>query len=139
VPGLAQRAVTAFHVSLVRCSRWRLGTRLVGMRVVLLTTTGRRSGARRTVPLTYMEDAGDLILIASNGGAPAHPAWYGNLVANPDVELELDGRRVRARAETVTDPAERARLWERVIEIHSGYAGYQHKTGREIPIVRLSI
>ncbi len=106
------------------------------MPVLLLTTTGRRSGRRRTVPLTYLEDARNLVLVASYGGSPTHPAWFLNLEANPEVEVQIGRERRTMRARRGT-PEERARLWPRVVEAYDGYASYQRRTCREIPLAIL--
>ena len=91
----------------------------------------------RTIPLLYVDDAGDYVLIASNGGAELHPAWYLNLQAQPDATVEIDGRTVPVHATDVVDPDDRARLWKRANEGYSGYDGYATKTDRTIPVVRL--
>ncbi|MGN6605739.1 MAG: nitroreductase family deazaflavin-dependent oxidoreductase [Jatrophihabitans sp.] len=114
---------------------WRVGS---GLRqpapVCLLTTTGRKTGRPRTVPLVYFEDDGDIVFIASQGGRAENPMWYGNLVANPEVEIEI-GRDKRAyRARTATG-AERARLWRRAVAVYADYDNYQSLTEREIPVV----
>jgi deazaflavin-dependent oxidoreductase (nitroreductase family) len=101
---------------------------------VLLTTTGRTSGAERTTPLTVVPDGDRLILIASNGGAPKHPDWYLNLSANPRVRIQR-GATVRAMRARTAQPHERQALWDRAVAVYSGYAGYQRKTEREIPVV----
>src|SRR5437764_14438205 len=97
------RARTAFSVlnrGLYRMSGGRIGGRMKGAPILLLTTTGRRSGKRRTLPLLYIEDGDRLAVIASKGGAPEHPAWYRNLTADPQVEVEVGRRRRRMRART---------------------------------------
>jgi deazaflavin-dependent oxidoreductase (nitroreductase family) len=104
--------------------------------VLLLTTTGRKSGKHRTTPLLYLEDAGRYVVIASVGGAPKHPAWYLNLLANPAATIEV-GRRKLAVSATTALAEERARLWPLVVEMYAGYDGYQAKTTREIPLVIL--
>lgn len=105
------------------------------MPVVELHTTGRTSGERRSAMLTApVHDDGRYVLVASKGGDPRHPSWYLNLVADPEVELTIDGRTVPMHARTAT-PAERAELWPRITREYRGYAGYQRKTTREIPVV----
>jgi len=103
---------------------------------LLLTTTGRKSGEKYIFPLFYGEDNGRYLVIASKGGAPEHPGWYRNILANPEVEVQVGTRKVRARARTVTGP-DRARLWEKALEFWPPYADYQKKTDREIPVVLL--
>jgi deazaflavin-dependent oxidoreductase (nitroreductase family) len=125
------------HVRIYRLTGGRLGGKIVGQPVVLLTTTGRKTGKARTVPLGSFEDGGDRFIVASAAGSPTHPAWYNNLVANPEVTIQLGPRTYRARAETVTGE-ERARLWKMIVATAPGFADYQKKAGaREIPVVRL--
>lgn len=129
------RMMSRTHRALLAISRGRLGARVGAMPVVELHTIGRSSGARRTVVLTApIHDDGRYVLVASKGGDPRHPAWYLNLVAHPDVELTVDGRTIPMRARTA-DAVERARLWPRITRAYDGYAGYQRKTAREIPVV----
>jgi deazaflavin-dependent oxidoreductase (nitroreductase family) len=107
------------------------------MPVLLLTTAGRKTGRRRTTPLTYLDDVDRLVLVASYGGAPRHPSWYLNLTAQPEVEVTRGRRTVRMQARTAT-PDERAELWPRVTSRYRGYAAYQERTTREIPLVILT-
>ena len=108
-----------------------------GRRLLLLTTTGAKSGRPLTIPLAFTEDGDRLLVAASKGGHPAHPAWYHNLVANPDVEVELGQERFRARATPVASGEERRRLYDRHSEDKPGFLDYEKKTSREIPIVIL--
>ncbi len=104
---------------------------------LLLTTTGRKSVEKFIFPLFYGEDNGSYIIVASKGGAPDHPGWYKNLLANPEVEVQVGTRKTRARARTVTGP-DRARLWAKALEFWPPYADYQLKVpNREIPVVLL--
>lgn len=103
---------------------------------LLLTTTGRKSGARYIFPLFYGSDGGAYFVIASKGGAPEHPGWYRNILANPEVALQVGTKHLKARARTATGE-ERARLWEKSLEFWPPYADYQKKTDREIPVVVL--
>ncbi|HEU5008903.1 MAG TPA: nitroreductase family deazaflavin-dependent oxidoreductase [Jatrophihabitantaceae bacterium] len=115
--------------------KWHVGSALRnGVPVCLLTTTGRKSGQPRTVPLLHMADGENVILVASQGGLPTNPAWYHNLRANPDVTVQLGRTTRRMRARTA-DAAERARLWPRLLEVYADYASYQTWTDREIPVV----
>jgi deazaflavin-dependent oxidoreductase (nitroreductase family) len=107
-----------------------------GRPVLLLTTTGAHSGEPRLAPLVYTRDGDHYVIIASKGGAPTHPAWYHNLVANPVVTVEADGETFTARAR-VTEGAERARLWERHATINPSFRDYQARTTRVIPVVVL--
>ena len=130
--------VSRIHVALYRLSGGRVGARIGrGLPVLLLTTTGRKSGKRRTTPLLYVEDDYRHVVVASVGGAPKHPAWYLNLRADPRATIDVGGRTLAVSAETA-GPEERARLWRRVTAMYPTYDAYQAKTSREIPIVILT-
>jgi len=103
---------------------------------LLLVTRGRKSGKALTLPLIYGESGGSYVVIASKGGAPAHPAWYLNLVDAPDVSVQVGAKRFEARARTATG-AERERLWKQLVAIFAPYESYQKSTPREIPVVVL--
>ncbi len=103
---------------------------------LLLTTTGRKSGDKFIFPLFYGTIGDSYIIVASKGGAPEHPGWYRNILADPNVEVQVGTRTFKARARTVTGE-ERARLWEKSLEFWPPYADYQLKTAREIPVVVL--
>jgi deazaflavin-dependent oxidoreductase (nitroreductase family) len=103
---------------------------------LLLTTTGRKSGDKFIFPLFYGTDGGSYFVIASKGGAPEHPGWYRNILANPDVEVQVGTKKMNARART-TAGKERLRLWRKALEFWPPYADYQLKTEREIPVVVL--
>jgi len=129
------RMMNRFHRALLAVSRGRIGGTIGSMPVVELHTIGRSSGARRRTMLTApLHEDGRYVLVASKGGNPRHPAWYTNLVAHPDVELTVAGRTIPMRARTAT-PEERAELWPAITREYRGYAGYQRKTTREIPVV----
>jgi deazaflavin-dependent oxidoreductase (nitroreductase family) len=132
------KVANAVHRGLQKASFGKFGWKLGPMPVVELTTTGRKSGQPRTVLLTSpVQEGGTVVVVASRGGDDQHPAWFLNLRDNPDVEVSLAGKpkqRMRARAAT---PEERARLWPEVTSTYKGYAGYQTKTTREIPLVML--
>lgn len=113
-----------------------IGSRFLGAQNVLLTTAGRKSGKPRTTPLMALPDGDDLIVIASNGGNDTHPQWYLNLRARPEVEVQVGRETRRMSAERVSDE-EKSRLWPRIVEMYSGYEGYQRETERNIPVVRL--
>jgi deazaflavin-dependent oxidoreductase (nitroreductase family) len=108
-----------------------------GAPICLLTTIGRKSGRRRTVPLLYLPDGDDLVVVASRGGMTTHPAWYLNLLALPDVVVDLGTERRAMRGRPATDE-ERARVWPRLVEAYEHFASYQRRTAREIPVVILS-
>ncbi len=103
---------------------------------LLLTTTGRKSGKQLTLPLIFGRSGADYVVVASKGGAPQHPAWYLNLEANPDVQVQVKADKFKARAVTASS-AERAKLWPQMVSIYGPYADYQKKTDREIPVVIL--
>ena len=124
------------HSFIYHATGGRVGGRMVGSPVLLLTTTGRKSGKERTVPLLYLEDGENLVVVASNGGAPKHPAWWLNLEANPEATVEIGNRKLRVRAEKAS-PEEKERLWPRLVAMYAGYESYRHRTDREIPVVLL--
>ena len=136
-PRALVKAATALALLAYRASGGRVGGRFGRASVLLLTTTGRRTGKRRTAPLAYLEDGDALVLIASFGGADVHPAWYLNLVASPEVEVRVRGGAPRQMQARVAGAEERERLWPMVVEMWGGYARYQAKTAREIPLVIL--
>jgi proline iminopeptidase len=103
---------------------------------LLLTTTGRKSGDKFIFPLFYGDTGNGYIVVASKGGAPEHPGWYRNLLADPEVEVQVGTKQLKAKARTATG-AERAKLWEKALEFWPPYADYQKKTQREIPVVVL--
>jgi deazaflavin-dependent oxidoreductase (nitroreductase family) len=105
--------------------------------LLLLTTTGAKSGERRITPMGYLPDGDRLIVIASNGGAPTHPDWYHNLVAHPQVTVEVGTETFDAIA-VVTADAERDRLWTRAVEWDPFLAEHQAKTPRQFPVIALS-
>jgi deazaflavin-dependent oxidoreductase (nitroreductase family) len=107
-----------------------------GVPTLLLTTTGRRSGEARLSPLIYGQDGARYLVVASRGGAPEHPQWYRNLVADPDVQVQVGADKFNARARSAT-PAEKPALWQKMVGIWPAYADYQTKTTREIPVVIL--
>jgi deazaflavin-dependent oxidoreductase (nitroreductase family) len=131
------RRMMAGHVAVYRATGGRIGHR--GPRFapcLLLDHVGARSGRSRTSPLIYGTDGENLILVASKGGYPRHPAWYHNLMANPDttVQVRSERRRVHARVATT---AERERLWPLMVGVYGGYDAYRRRTEREIPLVVL--
>ncbi len=128
------RGFTALNVWLYRLSGGRVMGRMGAAPILLLTTTGRKSGRGRTVPVLYLKDDGTFVLVASLGGAPKHPAWYLNLEANPKVELQVASQRLAGTARRAS-AEEKARLWPRLVEIYPQYADYQKRTTRDIPVV----
>ena len=128
---------TAAHIRAFRATGGRIGGKIGGTRIALLTTTGNKSGEPRTVPLMAFDDDAGIVVIASAAGSPTHPAWFKNLQGKPDATVEVTGRRYTARAEVVSGEA-RARIWERVVRQEPRFADYEKKAvGREIPVVVL--
>ncbi|PZS01208.1 MAG: nitroreductase family deazaflavin-dependent oxidoreductase [Candidatus Chloroheliales bacterium] len=121
-----------------RVSGGRLISRMAGLNVLILTTTGRKSGQPRAHTLGYMRDGENIVVVASKGGAPQHPDWYFNLTANPQVSVNIKGKDYKMTARTATTEG-RARLWPMVVKNSPGYAKYQEVTQgiREIPLVIL--
>ena len=119
-----------------RASGGKVGGQFAGAPMLLLHTTGARSGAKRVNPLVYQPDGENLVIFASKGGAPTHPDWYHNLVAHPDVTVEVGDRTVPMRAR-VAEGAERERIWERQKKVMPGFADYEANTTRVIPVVVL--
>lgn len=131
-------AITAVHQALFDLSRGKVLGTVAGMPVIKLTTTGWKSGRHRTTMLTAPLRRGEeIVLVASWGGDDRHPQWYRNLVAQPDVEVTEAGRTRPMRARTAS-PQEKAELWPQIVAAYSGYAGYQRRTERDIPVVILS-
>ncbi|WP_413464386.1 nitroreductase family deazaflavin-dependent oxidoreductase [Dietzia sp. PP-33] len=114
---------------------WRVGSALKApVPVCLVTTTGRKSGEPRTVPLLHLPDGDRVLLVASQGGLPKHPQWYRNILVNPDVTVQV-GRRTREMTAREATPSERAELWPRLVERYADFASYQANTSRVIPVV----
>jgi deazaflavin-dependent oxidoreductase (nitroreductase family) len=130
-------AAGALNTFVYRLSAGRLMGRFPsGAPVCLLTTKGRRSGRPRTVPLLYLKDGSDYVVVASQGGAPRHPDWFLNLEADPHAKLEIGTHRFKVIARRVGEE-ERAALWPRVVAMYRPYEAYQRCTSRRIPLVRL--
>ncbi|MBA2315678.1 MAG: nitroreductase family deazaflavin-dependent oxidoreductase [Chloroflexi bacterium] len=133
------RSAWALHKAVSRLSGGRIGTRPPSERRVgtlFLLARGRQSGIVRRNGIFYLEDGPNLIVVASNAGAPKDPAWWSNLQALPDAEVELPGSRRAVRAREAT-ASERARLWPRLLAANPSYADYQRGTARPIPVVVL--
>jgi F420H(2)-dependent quinone reductase len=133
---LALKLGSGAHAGVYRATGGKLFGRMGKSPILLLNTVGRKSGRKRTSPLLYVMDGEDFVVIASKGGAPTHPAWYLNLKANPEATVEVGDREVRVRAER-TAPEEKARLWQKMVEMYPTYDDYQRKTEREIPLLIL--
>ncbi|MFQ5554510.1 MAG: nitroreductase family deazaflavin-dependent oxidoreductase [Acidimicrobiia bacterium] len=130
------RRLSAIHAAAYRLTRGRIGRRLVRNDMLLLTTRGRRTGRPHTVPLLYLRDGRDLVVIASWGGRDRHPEWYLNLAADPSVWVQIDGTQGGATATSMRDD-ERSAWWSRAVDAYAGYTGYRAKTTRSIPVVRI--
>lgn len=133
---LLTRAFIGTHRALYRATDGRIGGQLGGLRVLLLTTRGRKSGEPRTAPLVYFEDGERLVVIGSNGGASGDPLWWRNLLATPEATVQV-GAETRPVCARLASADERARLWPRVKQENPSYAGYERKTSRVIPVVLL--
>jgi deazaflavin-dependent oxidoreductase (nitroreductase family) len=108
-----------------------------GRQVLILTTTGAKSGQSRETPLVYSRDGDNIVIIASMGGAPSHPSWYHNIVANPRVTIEVDGKKLQADAH-IAEGDERRRLYDQHADLHDSFTEYEAKTGgRVIPVIVL--
>jgi deazaflavin-dependent oxidoreductase (nitroreductase family) len=125
------KAILWLHVSLYRLTNGRIGGRFIaGSPILLLTTTGRRTGKRRTRPLAYVREDDRYVLCASNGGSPAPPGWYHNLAVSGRAEIQVGPEHLAVSARTA-DPGERWRLFPRFVEMYKGYAAYEDKTSRQ--------
>ena len=131
------KPVSYFNTWLYRTSGGKLGGTAAGAPVMLLTTTGRKSGQPRTAPLLYLEDGEDIVIVASQGGMSKDPLWFKNLEANPEAEIEIGKEKRKVRARRATDE-EKATLWPKVTGLYSGFDLYQARTERNIPVVILS-
>jgi len=118
-------------------STWRVGSAFPwGIPVLLLTTIGRKSGQPRTLPLLFIEEGDHIIIVASKGGLPSEPLWYKNLVANPECDVQIKRRKLKAKARTAS-PEEREALWPKLVAHYPDYASYATWTDRIIPVVIL--
>lgn len=130
------RLFTALQTWLYRLSNGKIGGSMRGFKLLLLTTTGRKSDKQRTTPLGFFERQGGYVVVASNGGSNRNPAWYHNLKAHPVATVEVLDKRLPVTAEVLTGEA-REQAWQQVITASPLYAGYQKRTTREIPLVLL--
>ncbi len=119
-----------------RANRGAAGGPFEGRPLLLLTTTGAKTGNRHTAPMMYIPIDNRMVIIASNIGAPVHPDWYHNLVAHPRVIVETSAETFEATA-VVMEGAERQRLWTRIVELYPFFADHQTKTTRQIPVIAL--
>jgi deazaflavin-dependent oxidoreductase (nitroreductase family) len=132
---IAGKLMSSGHRAILRLSGGKMLNTAFGMQVVELHTTGRKSGAKRSTMLTApIHESDRVVLIASKGGDDRHPDWYRNLVANPEVEVTIDGVTREMRARTASQE-EKAELWPDITATYQGYAGYQRRTDRDIPVI----
>jgi deazaflavin-dependent oxidoreductase (nitroreductase family) len=137
---MADVTVNEFNRNLIdefRANDGKVGGPFAGAPLLLLTTTGAKTGRKYTTPLVYQKDGDHIVVFGSKGGAPTHPAWYLNLVANPGVTVELPGETFEAEAATA-EGAERERIWSTQKELMPGFADYESRTDRQIPVVLLT-
>ncbi|MFI6047500.1 nitroreductase family deazaflavin-dependent oxidoreductase [Nocardia sp. NPDC051321] len=122
-----------------RSNAGKVGGPFDGADLLLLTTTGAKSGLSRTTPVAYLRDGANLVIIASKAGAPTSPDWYHNLRANPEVTVEVGTETHKATATPITEGPERDRLYAAMVEVMPGFAEYEQKTDRVIPVVTLTL
>lgn len=131
------KRLSSLHTLSFKATRGRIGKRLADNDMLLLTTVGSKTGKVHTVPLLYLRDRDDVIIVASWGGRPNHPQWYGNLLVNPSVTIQILAESTYVIARTARSE-ERSRIWPLATSAYAGYREYQSRTNREIPIVILS-
>ena len=131
------RLISGTHELWYRLSGGLIGGRFGRLPILLLTTTGRTSGLKRTTPLVYLPDGKNMIIIGSNGGSDKHPEWWLNLRSQPKAEVQV-GRDVRTVVAHKADGNERERLWRQAVELYYGYDEYRRMARREIPVVVLA-
>jgi len=121
-----------------RANEGRVGGYFDGATMLLLHTIGRKTGKERVNPLVYLPDGDRYVIFATKGGAPTNPDWYANLIANPDIDVEIGTETIPVHATEVQDDREREDLYARVVERRSGFAEYPEKSGgRRIPVIAL--
>lgn len=129
------KLMSRFNTGLYRRTGGRVGAKFPGgAPVCLLTTTGRKSGEPRTMPLLYLRRGDDVVVVASKGGFPNHPQWYLNLLADPEVTIEIKRERLPMVAR-VADADEKAEIWPELVAMYSSFDTYQARTERDIPVV----
>jgi deazaflavin-dependent oxidoreductase (nitroreductase family) len=130
------KLVVGLHVFFYRLTRGRFGGQVGSLRVLLLTTTGAKTGKTHTTALSFFEDDGAYVIVGSNAGFATHPAWFHNLKRNPRAMIEINDKQLPVEA-AIAGPDKRRELWARLIELAPGYQAYANRTRREIPIVLL--
>jgi deazaflavin-dependent oxidoreductase (nitroreductase family) len=130
------RLFVALHVFWYRLTGGKVGGQVQGLPILLLTTTGAKSGKQYTIPLGYFEADGQPVIIGSNGGRDTHPAWFFNLKRHPQAGIQIRDKQSEVSAQIV-GPEKRDQLWARLVEISRAYGNYAKKTSRVIPLVEL--
>lgn len=120
-----------------RANHGKVGGPFAGRTLLLLHTVGAKSGQERVNPVAYVKDGNRFVIIASKGGAPTNPQWYYNLLAHPDVTIEVGDQQYKVRAEVASEP-ERTRLYDKMVEMMPSFAEYRQKTTRKIPVFTLT-
>jgi F420H(2)-dependent quinone reductase len=123
-------------IFLYNVSGGRIGGKMGNVPVLLLTTTGRKTGKKRTLPLVYIMDGSAFVITASAGGADKNPGWFFNIRSNPQATIQVKDKHIKVTAE-VAEPEKKSELWSRLVEVAPNFAGYQKRTSREIPMVIL--
>jgi deazaflavin-dependent oxidoreductase (nitroreductase family) len=130
------RAANSVHVALYRKSRGKFGNKIANLPVLLITTSGRKSGLPYTTPVVYIKDGHDYLVSASTGGMDWHPGWYLNLKQRPEAKIEIGDKTFNVQG-VITEGEERKRLYEKFKAASSNFVKYENGTSREIPVVRL--
>ena len=130
------RLFIGMHVGLYRLTGGKIGRSMMGSKVLLLTTTGRKSGKVSTVPLGYVDQPGGYLIVASNGGQPTNPGWYYNLKSKPQTTVQIGGKAITAAVEELTGEAH-DQAWQKFVAVLPNYANYQKKATRPIPVIFL--
>lgn len=136
-PNRVFKIMARIHIFLYRTSRGKIWNKMLGMPVLLLTTTGRKSGKQRTTPVVYVLDHGNYLVAATKGGADSHPAWFLNIAASSEAQVEVEGKVFPVQV-TVIAGEERTQLYEKFKAAGSNFATYEQNTRRTIPVVRLT-
>ena len=134
---MLMHTIATIHRGLYKLTGGKVGANLGGRPMLLLTTTGRKSGKERATPLQYLRDGENMVVVASNGGNKNHPAWLYNVRANPEATAQTGKKVKKVRAE-VANEEERARLWPLLLEAYHGYQDYEDETERTIQVVVLT-
>ncbi len=137
IAGVGKSLQRLFMKGQVSLYRWTGGKVGGGEHLLILTTTGRKSGVERDTPLFFFQDGDQFIIIASAGGAPKHPTWWLNLKSNPQARIQVGSRVIPVTAK-VAEGEERTRLWSIIAENYKNFVGYQKRTDREMPVVILT-